>query len=166
MALAVMLALSLTAACRSSSSETVLRFWAMGREGEVVVDLVREFERAHSGIRVNVQQLPWTAAHEKLLTAFAGGTTFGSVKVMATVSLVEIMFQKLSTALTVPTNAVPATWGLVVPVFPATVPGVAVSPGASTCNWVNAAGLTTTLLDVAPTNPLVLNPMVMVSATL
>ena len=75
MALAVMLALSLTAACRSSSSETVLRFWAMGREGEVVVDLVREFERAHPGIRVNVQQLPWTAAHEKLLTAFAGGTT-------------------------------------------------------------------------------------------
>jgi len=75
MALAVMLALSLTAACRSSYSETVLRFWAMGREGEVVVDLVREFERAHPGIRVNVQQLPWTAAHEKLLTAFAGGTT-------------------------------------------------------------------------------------------
>src|SRR5947208_8749524 len=75
MALAVMLAVSLTAGCRSSSSETVLRFWAMGREGEVVVDLVREFERAHPGIRVNVQQLPWTAAHEKLLTAFAGGTT-------------------------------------------------------------------------------------------
>jgi multiple sugar transport system substrate-binding protein len=75
MALAVILALSLTVACRSSSSETVLRFWAMGREGEVVVDLVREFERAHPGIRVNVQQLPWTAAHEKLLTAFAGGTT-------------------------------------------------------------------------------------------
>ena len=74
MALAVILALSLTVACRSSSSETVLRFWAMGREGEVVVDLVREFERAHPGIRVNVQQLPWTAAHEKLLTAFAGGT--------------------------------------------------------------------------------------------
>ena len=33
---------------------------------------VPDFERAHPGIRVDVQQLPWTAAHEKLLTAFAG----------------------------------------------------------------------------------------------
>ncbi|HXR56994.1 MAG TPA: extracellular solute-binding protein, partial [Casimicrobiaceae bacterium] len=44
----------------------------MGREGEVVTALVPEFERTHPGIRVVVQQLPWTAAHEKLLTAFAG----------------------------------------------------------------------------------------------
>ena len=75
MALGVMLMLSLGTACGSSSAgDTVLRFWAMGREGEVVTELMREFERAHPGIRVNVQQLPWTAAHEKLLTAFAGGT--------------------------------------------------------------------------------------------
>jgi multiple sugar transport system substrate-binding protein len=74
--LAAMLALALGTACRSSSAgDSVLRFWAMGREGEVVAELVREFERTHPGIRVNVQQLPWTAAHEKLLTAFAGGTT-------------------------------------------------------------------------------------------
>src|SRR5205085_629997 len=32
-------------------------------------------ERTHPGIRVDVQQLPWTAAHEKLLTAFAGDAT-------------------------------------------------------------------------------------------
>jgi multiple sugar transport system substrate-binding protein len=76
MAVAAMLALALGTACGSSSAgDTVLRFWAMGREGEVVAELVRDFERAHPGIRVNVQQLPWTAAHEKLLTAFAGGTT-------------------------------------------------------------------------------------------
>ena len=50
----------------------VLKFWAMGREGEVVTALMPEFERTHSGVRVEVQQLPWTAAHEKLLTAFAG----------------------------------------------------------------------------------------------
>ena len=54
---------------------TVVRFWAMGREGEVVASLLPEFERAHPGIRVRVQQLPWTAAHEKLLTAFAGDAT-------------------------------------------------------------------------------------------
>jgi multiple sugar transport system substrate-binding protein len=47
----------------------------MGREGEVVTELIPEFERANPGIRVKVQQLPWTAAHEKLLTAFAGDST-------------------------------------------------------------------------------------------
>jgi multiple sugar transport system substrate-binding protein len=68
--------LVLASACRlESSGDTVLRFWAMGREGEVVAELVHDFERAHRGVRVVVQQLPWSAAHEKLLTAFAGGTT-------------------------------------------------------------------------------------------
>jgi len=47
----------------------------MGREGEVVAQLLPEFERAHPGIKIKVQQLPWTAAHEKLLTAFAGDAT-------------------------------------------------------------------------------------------
>jgi multiple sugar transport system substrate-binding protein len=47
----------------------------MGREGEVVAQLVAEFERAHPGVHVQVQQLPWSAAHEKLLTAFAGDVT-------------------------------------------------------------------------------------------
>ena len=37
--------------------------------------LLPDFERSHPGIRVDVQQLPWTAAHEKLLTAFAGDAT-------------------------------------------------------------------------------------------
>ena len=50
-----------------------LRVWAMGREGEVLRELVPEFERAHPGVRVRVQQIPWSAAHEKLLTAFVGG---------------------------------------------------------------------------------------------
>ena len=47
----------------------------MGREGEVVAQLVADFERAHPGVKVEVQQLPWSAAHEKLLTAFAGDVT-------------------------------------------------------------------------------------------
>jgi multiple sugar transport system substrate-binding protein len=60
--------------CRDGSNEaTVLRFWAMGREGEVVRQLLLDFEHTHPGVRVEVQQLPWTAAHQKLLTAFAGG---------------------------------------------------------------------------------------------
>jgi multiple sugar transport system substrate-binding protein len=57
------------------SGDRALRFWAMGREGEVVGELIAEFEREHPGLTVRVEQLPWTAAHEKLLTAFAGDAT-------------------------------------------------------------------------------------------
>ena len=64
----------LLAGCAGAPEDdrSVVRFWAMGYEGEVVAQLVPDFEREHPGIRVQVQQLPWTAAHEKLLTAFAG----------------------------------------------------------------------------------------------
>ncbi|HEX5724008.1 MAG TPA: sugar ABC transporter substrate-binding protein [Longimicrobiaceae bacterium] len=55
--------------------EVVVRFWGMGREGEVVGELVPEFERQNPGIRVDVQQIPWSAAHEKLLTAYVGEAT-------------------------------------------------------------------------------------------
>lgn len=56
-------------------SEGPLRFWAMGREGEVVGELLADFHRAHPHITVRVDTLPWSAAHEKLLTAFAGDAT-------------------------------------------------------------------------------------------
>ena len=75
-AAALVLATTLLAGCdRHAADVTVVRFWAMGREGEVVSALLPEFERTHPGIRVDVQQLPWSAAHEKLLTAFAGDAT-------------------------------------------------------------------------------------------
>ena len=57
--------------CAREPDGQTIRFWAMGREAEVVSTLLREFEREHPGIRVELQQVPWTAAHEKLLTAFA-----------------------------------------------------------------------------------------------
>jgi multiple sugar transport system substrate-binding protein len=64
------------AACTPrQSGEIVLRFWAMGNEGGTVGELMPEFERRNPGVRVSVQPLPWTAAHEKLLTAFAGDAT-------------------------------------------------------------------------------------------
>jgi len=47
----------------------------MGREGEVVTELVRDFERENPGVRVDVQQIPWSAAHEKLLTGHVGRAT-------------------------------------------------------------------------------------------
>jgi multiple sugar transport system substrate-binding protein len=59
--------------CRAeSASPVVIEFWAMGREGEVVQQLAPEFERRVSGVHVRVQQIPWSAAHEKLLTAYVG----------------------------------------------------------------------------------------------
>jgi multiple sugar transport system substrate-binding protein len=66
--------LALSAGCRDRQAGPILRLWALGREGEVVQSLVPAFERAHPGIRVRVQQIPWSAAHEKLLTAYVGGS--------------------------------------------------------------------------------------------
>jgi multiple sugar transport system substrate-binding protein len=69
-------ALALVAGCGGRAGDGVtLRFWAMGREGEVVQELMRDFERENPGVRVQVQQIPWSAAHEKLLTAFVGNST-------------------------------------------------------------------------------------------
>ncbi|MEO8029291.1 MAG: sugar ABC transporter substrate-binding protein [Gemmatimonadota bacterium] len=67
-----MLSALLLAGCGPSGNPNEVRFWAFGREGEVVQELVRDFERDNPGIPIRVQQIPWTAAHEKLLTAFVG----------------------------------------------------------------------------------------------
>lgn len=73
-ALAALLALAAGAGCggRGGGAPVTLRFWAMGREGEVVQELAHEFEHENPGVRVEVQQIPWTAAHEKLLTGYVG----------------------------------------------------------------------------------------------
>jgi multiple sugar transport system substrate-binding protein len=62
----------LLAGCSAETDQRTVEFWAMGQEGEAVRGLLPEFERLNPGIRVKVQQLPWSAAHEKLLTAYAG----------------------------------------------------------------------------------------------
>jgi multiple sugar transport system substrate-binding protein len=74
-ALAWLLAVQVVAGCGGGDRREVVRLWAFGREGEVVRDLVPEFERRHPELRVAVQQVPWTAAHEKLLTAHVGKAT-------------------------------------------------------------------------------------------
>jgi len=64
------------AGCSSpSSSHRTVTVWAMGAEGEVIARLLPEFNRLHPDIEVRLQQLPWSAAHQKLLTAFAGDAT-------------------------------------------------------------------------------------------
>ena len=57
----------------ASRSNGALDFWAMGAEAENMSDLLAALTQA--GLPpVRVQPLPWSAAHEKLLTAFAGSS--------------------------------------------------------------------------------------------
>ena len=72
------LLLCLAALCscaRTAADDHTLVFWTIGREGEAIAKLLPDFERLHPDIHVKVQQLPLTAAHQKLLTAFAGNST-------------------------------------------------------------------------------------------
>ncbi|WP_296168116.1 sugar ABC transporter substrate-binding protein [uncultured Brevundimonas sp.] len=67
-------AAGLTGCAPRDDGTTRLRFWAMGSEATNVGQLLPEFERLNPGIRVEVQALPWTAAHSKLLTSYAGSS--------------------------------------------------------------------------------------------
>ena len=69
----ILLVFLAVAACRVEDPDRVtVDFWGIGREGEVVRELLPDFHAEHPNIRIRVQQIPWTAAHEKLLTAFVG----------------------------------------------------------------------------------------------
>jgi multiple sugar transport system substrate-binding protein len=60
---------------RAPVGTVVLKLWAAGNEGAVAAQLIGDFEATHPGIRVEVQQIPWRGAHEKLLTAVVGEST-------------------------------------------------------------------------------------------
>lgn len=60
---------------REKDTRTEIVFWAMGAEGEHVQTLIPGFEARNPDLRVRLQVIPWTAAHEKLLTAYAGNST-------------------------------------------------------------------------------------------
>ena len=68
------LAGSLSGCARPTDGIIRLTFWAMGNEATNVPQILPEFERRNPGIKVKVQALPWTAAHSKLLTAYAGSS--------------------------------------------------------------------------------------------
>ena len=74
LALGFGLALVLTSCARNDDPDQLV-FWTIGREGEAIAKLIPDFEREYPQIHVKVQQLPLTAAHQKLLTAIAGGST-------------------------------------------------------------------------------------------
>jgi multiple sugar transport system substrate-binding protein len=62
-------------ACNQHAEPHTLTFWTIGREGEAITQLLPQFERENPGLHVVVQQLPLSAAHQKLLTAFAADAT-------------------------------------------------------------------------------------------
>ena len=82
--------------------------------------------------------------------AFAGNVAAPSLEVMAIVCVLLTGFQLASTALTVTLNATPVISAPGVPVFPLTVPGAALSPGTSNCNFENTPALTVRLELAVP----------------
>lgn len=68
----LLLLICLASGCRNDDGRRSVDFWAFGSEGETVRPLLAAFEQENPGIEVRLQQIPWSAAHEKLLTAFVG----------------------------------------------------------------------------------------------
>jgi len=68
--LAGLAALPLAGGCSTRSSDSI-EFWAMGAEAENLPALLAAIPGAP---KVSIQPLPWSAAHEKLLTSFAGNS--------------------------------------------------------------------------------------------
>ena len=71
-ALGLVPVLGLAGCATRAPSNAPLTLWAMSWEGDYSPLLMPSFTAA-TGIAVDVQSLPATASHEKLLTAFAGG---------------------------------------------------------------------------------------------
>lgn len=67
--------LLLLSCSEKDDNKVVIKFWAMGSEAEQITKILPEFEKKYPNITVKVQQIPWTAAQEKLITAFASDNT-------------------------------------------------------------------------------------------
>lgn len=59
----------------SGKATGTLTVWAMGAEGEKLPALVKEFETANPGVKVDVTAIPWDAAHDKFASAITAGQT-------------------------------------------------------------------------------------------
>src|SRR5262249_27228455 len=73
-----------------------------------------------------------------------GSVALESLEGMPTVGVLLTRFQFASTELMMTLKAVPEPAAVGVPVLPVAVPGAAVSPGTSTCNFTKAPALTVT----------------------
>ncbi len=59
----------------SGKATGTITVWAMGAEGEKLPTLVKQFESANPGAKVNVTAIPWDSAHDKFTTAITAGKT-------------------------------------------------------------------------------------------
>jgi multiple sugar transport system substrate-binding protein len=59
----------------SGPATGTITLWAQGAEGQALPGLLKQFEAANPGVKVNVTAIPWDAAHNKYQTAIAGNTT-------------------------------------------------------------------------------------------
>jgi multiple sugar transport system substrate-binding protein len=80
--LLVLLALAVMAcggpsSSNGSSGPVTLTMWAMGDEGDKLAssDVMQAFKRANPNITVTITAIPWTVAHDKIVTAVAGRQT-------------------------------------------------------------------------------------------
>ncbi|MEP0860169.1 MAG: sugar ABC transporter substrate-binding protein [Ignavibacterium sp.] len=71
----LLLILIISACSKEVDRVKTIKFWAMGSEAEQISKIIPEFEKRYPDLKVKVQQIPWTAAQEKLITAFASDNT-------------------------------------------------------------------------------------------
>jgi len=64
-----------TASVPAGKVTGTITVWAQGAEAEKLPALVKGFEKANPGVKVEVTAIPWPNAHSKYQTAIAGGTT-------------------------------------------------------------------------------------------
>ncbi len=67
----LLIILLLTSCISKKEENTEIVFWGLGVEGEYVTHIIKEFEVKNPDIKIVVQQVPWSAAQEKLITAYA-----------------------------------------------------------------------------------------------
>lgn len=72
----MLMAAFVMAACARTDRQTVtLRFWHgfTGKDGEVMLELVRSFNRENPDVKVTVQRMPWGTYYNKLFVAGLAG---------------------------------------------------------------------------------------------
>ena len=62
-------ALNLSNTCFAALEKINLSVWAMGEEGKKIRIIADQFEKKYPNVSVTTQAIPWSAAHEKIMTA-------------------------------------------------------------------------------------------------
>ena len=67
-----LLLILLLASSTLAAETTTLTVWAMGDEGKLIRQMASRFEAIHPEVRIVTQSIPWSGAHEKLVTGVIG----------------------------------------------------------------------------------------------